>query len=344
MPRINAAEALLTDPISAQLKDEIKLIAAQAPALAQGVAAAAEVENPAEPLVDPRLKYLLATHPITGVRIIVDAGHFGVAGPPLRGTVTRWMNKAQGKLAIVYDGTSAGRQQAVTDQGDGTSFLLKDGCGFRIICAPDGSELNIHAATSPAAVGPFLLAKADLQDPAVLEARARAMVAPALSYHKTIATKRSNMFARMGAAQMFSPLHIAAIGGCTPRMINDLSIFRFNTHPKVKPALRAMHSELPTYNALVKSIPPLAQRKKKKKNGEEYDSFDIAVWWRQQHLKVPNFALVLRAVLTQSPNSCAPERVFSILNNSFKSDQHAAHGDYMQLSLQLQFNERTRTK
>ena len=33
-----------------------------------------------------------------------------------------------------------------------------------------------------------------------------------------------------------------------------------------------------------------------------------------------------------------------ILNNSFKSDQHAAHGDYMQLSLQLQFNERTRTK
>ena len=49
---------------------------------------------------------------------------------------------------------------------------------------------------------------------------------------------------------------------------------------------------------------------------------------------------VLRAVLTHSPNSCLPERVFSILNGSFDDDQERALADYMELSLMVQYNER----
>jgi len=51
---------------------------------------------------------------------------------------------------------------------------------------------------------------------------------------------------------------------------------------------------------------------------------------------------VLRAVLTNSPNSIPPERVFSILNDSFDDDQDNSLADYIELSLQLQFNERSR--
>ena len=37
-----------------------------------------------------------------------------------------------------------------------------------------------------------------------------------------------------------------------------------------------------------------------------------------------------------------PERVFSILNNTFDDDQRNAHADDIELSLQLQFNARSR--
>ena len=42
------------------------------------------------------------------------------------------------------------------------------------------------------------------------------------------------------------------------------------------------------------------------------------------------------------PAAEVPERVFSILNNTFDDDQRRAHADYIELSLQLQFNARSR--
>ena len=56
------------------------------------------------------------------------------------------------------------------------------------------------------------------------------------------------------------------------------------------------------------------------------------------------FAFVLRAVLANSPNSIPPERVFSILNDTFDDDQDNSYADYIELALQLQFNERSRSQ
>ena len=50
------------------------------------------------------------------------------------------------------------------------------------------------------------------------------------------------------------------------------------------------------------------------------------------------------AALTYSPNSCPPERVFSILNDTFDDDQESAKADYMEYSLMRQFNQRGRAK
>ena len=46
--------------------------------------------------------------------------------------------------------------------------------------------------------------------------------------------------------------------------------------------------------------------------------------------------------LANSPNSVPPERVFSVLNDTFDDDMDRSHADYIELSLQLQFNNRSR--
>ena len=74
------------------------------------------------------------------------------------------------------------------------------------------------------------------------------------------------------------------------------------------------------------------------------DTFDLGGFWRQNEVSkgIDAFAYVLRAVLSNSPNSCPPERVFSVLNDTFEDDMDTSYEDYIELSLQLQFNSRTR--
>ena len=48
----------------------------------------------------------------------------------------------------------------------------------------------------------------------------------------------------------------------------------------------------------------------------------------------------LRAVLTNAPNSCPPERLFSMFNATFGEDQKSAFGDYLELAMQSQYNKR----
>ena len=50
---------------------------------------------------------------------------------------------------------------------------------------------------------------------------------------------------------------------------------------------------------------------------------------------MPAFAYALRAIFANAPNSVLPERVFSILNDTFDDVQDHALADYIELSLQL---------
>ncbi len=52
------------------------------------------------------------------------------------------------------------------------------------------------------------------------------------------------------------------------------------------------------------------------------------------------FTYVFRTVLTNSPNSCPPECLFSIFNSTYNDDQKRSHTDYIELSIQSQFNKR----
>ena len=94
--------------------------------------------------------------------------------------------------------------------------------------------------------------------------------------------------------------------------------------------------------AAAKAIKPSAQRL----NAKGEDTFTLLSFWRENEVGkgIDAFAFVLRAVLANSPNSIPPERVFSILNDTFDDDQDNSYADYIELALQLQFNERSRSQ
>ena len=111
---------------------------------------------------------------------------------------------------------------------------------------------------------------------------------------------------------------------------------------RVQLLAQEMKNEIIAYNALIKAIKPKAERL----NAKGEDTFTLLLFWRENEegKGIDSFAYVLRAVLANSPNSIPPERVFSILNDTFDDDQDSSYADYIELSLQLQFNERSRSQ
>ena len=97
-----------------------------------------------------------------------------------------------------------------------------------------------------------------------------------------------------------------------------------------------MKTEVIKYQALVGSIKSFEERKDSKGK----DTFDLSDWWKSNCATLPGFAYVLRAVLTNSPNSCPSERLFSIFNETYNDDQKSSYADHSQLSMHAQFNPR----
>ena len=178
----------------------------------------------------------------------------------------------------------------------------------------------------------------------MLLARVDAIVAPAYAYFESrfnSNSDRSSQMERMSAAQLFDPLHTKA-NPATVAMVDCLSVFRFSRCAKKAAHIANMKNELKTYNALVQKILPLSMRQAKGKDGELTDTFDIKEWWLEARADLPSTFQILRAVLTHAPNSIPPERCFSILADSFDDDQDRALAMYMEISVQLQFNNRGR--
>jgi hypothetical protein len=173
-----------------------------------------------------------------------------------------------------------------------------------------------------------------------LKAYALRMIEPASVYlEEHLNGRDSAQMDRMRAASFFDPL------STTPPSeagVDELtSLFRFfQKHPNFKSLSPGMKKEISMYRTLKDAIPPLAVRKDK----NDKDTFDIVAWWVKASEKLPNMALALRGVATHSPNSAPPERVFSILSNSFGENQTTSLCDYVELSLMLQFNMRGRKR
>jgi len=186
------------------------------------------------------------------------------------------------------------------------------------------------------AAAPFLLVNPDFSQMPVVKALAHTVVAPAIDYWKvTMDIKKGAEVARFKVVRIFNPLHVLG-NQISVADIESLKIFRLSEHPLIRPHIEGMKSELIKYHALVMSIKPLDQRK----DAKGKDTFVLSDWWRCNSGELPHFAFVLRAVLTNAPNSCPPERLFSMFNASFGEDQQSSFGDYLELAMQSQYNKR----
>ncbi len=135
--------------------------------------------------------------------------------------------------------------------------------------------------------------------------------------------------------RIFNPQHVLG-NKISESDIDGLKIFKFYAHPEIRAEIEVMKNEVMKFQALAASIKSFEERKDIKGK----DTFDLSDWWKLNCATLPGFAYVLRAVLTNSPKSCPPERLFGIFNATYNDDQKKSHVDYIELSMQSQFNKR----
>jgi hypothetical protein len=139
----------------------------------------------------------------------------------------------------------------------------------------------------------------------------------------------------MKVVRIFNPLHVLG-NKISESDIDGFKKFKFYEHPEIRPQIEVMKTEVMKYQALTGSIKSFEERKDRKGK----DTFDLSDWWKSNCATLTGFTYVLRAVLTNSPNSCPSECLFSIFNSTYNDDQKRSHADYIELSMQSQFNKR----
>ena len=90
-----------------------------------------------------------------------------------------------------------------------------------------------------------------------------------------------------------------------------------------------MKTEVMKYQTFTGSIKSFEERKDSKGK----DTFDLSDWWKSNCVTLPAFTYVLRVVLTNSPNSCSPECLFTLFNATYNDDQKSSYADYIELSM-----------
>ena len=122
-------------------------------------------------------------------------------------------------------------------------------------------------------------------------------------------------------ARYFSPKKIHAIQP-DANAIDALHVFPFLEVPT---DIKGLKEELPTYLAKVIDLDP---------------KVECLDWWKQNESILPCWAHAARKVFLIQPSLAASERVFSLPNSSFTSQQQASLQDYIETSLILQYNYR----
>ena len=251
----------------------------------------------------------------------------------MRGRIIKWVSKRAGieQLSIEWelgsgdDGYITGQvtytEPEVSDLSEPSAamgkFLTDAQYAFTLEPYVNGTPAPtlVTKEVDMALAAPFLLVNPDFSKTEVVKAYAHSIVAPAIDYWKqTIEGKKGDQLERMKAVRIFNPLNV--LGN--------------------KSQIEVMKTEVMKYQALAGSIKSFEERKDSKGK----DTFDLSDWWKSNSVRLQGFAYVLRAVLTNSPNSCPSERLFSLFNSTYNDDQKKSHADYIELSMQSQFNKR----
>lgn len=99
-------------------------------------------------------------------------------------------------------------------------------------------------------------------------------------------------------------------------------IYQLSSLPFLAPVVAQLQEELPAYMAA----------------SQDTDPSKVKEFWLNHKDKVPTWFRAHRKILLVQPSSAASERVFSILNNTFKSQQQLCLQDLVETSTMLQYN------
>jgi len=143
---------------------------------------------------------------------------------------------------------------------------------------------------------------------------------------------------RMQAGRdLLDPLYAKDHIPSTAAVDRVFELFRSLSAPSLDPtALKvACKRELPLYKSLLDAIP----NRELRLDADGHDTYDIVAWWAQAIVKLPALKKVFIIVTTHSPSSCAPERVFSVLNHTFGPQRSSTRQDATELSTMHQFKK-----
>ena len=122
------------------------------------------------------------------------------------------------------------------------------------------------------------------------------------------------------AAQLFSPLKVKEmIPDCSA--VDCLSAFPFLDGA----TLGNLKTELPQYIAAAEDVNL---------------SYSPLEFWKVHEPSLSAWSAAAKKVLLVQPSSAACERVFSLLNNSFRDQQQSSLQDYIETSVMMQYNKR----
>ena len=142
-------------------------------------------------------------------------------------------------------------------------------------------------------------------------------VKPVEEYFKSkFSNELSTSLSVFKAARVFAPYKLKEMAPDIS-IVNSLSEIIFLNN---KTTLNNLKSEFPQYIALSEDTSP---------------EVDVMSWWADE---LPHWSSAAKMVALIQPSSGAIEKVFSILTNTFGTQQDHSLQDYIEASLMLQYN------
>ena len=156
-----------------------------------------------------------------------------------------------------------------------------------------------------------------------LIAYAKNCVEPALNYFKQQLTLSLKVpLAAFKASQLFNPDTVELLNPDSSS-VNALSVIPFFSEEEIA----GLKTELPRYLGKIAAI-----------ESDDSSNVDCLMFWKNSASTLPLWAAAVKKILVVQPSSAAVERVFSMLNNAFKDQQHNSLQDYLEASIMLRYN------
>lgn len=156
-----------------------------------------------------------------------------------------------------------------------------------------------------------------------LIAHAKNCVEPALNYFRQQLTSSLKVpLAAFKASRLFNPNIIKLLNPDTSS-VDALSVIPFFNQEEIT----ALKRELPSYLGKIAAI-----------DNDDSSDVDCLKFWKNSESTLPQWAAAAKKILVVQPSSAAVERVFSMLNNAFKDQQHNSLQDYIEVSTMLRYN------